>query len=162
MAIGERINFFRRRNNLTMSALGQLLGFDAKGADVRIAQYENNSRKPKADLTASMADVFGVAPEALAVPDIDTYKRLMHTLFAMEDIYGLTVDSIDGVVCLHLDKSVTQPGTTLWTYLDDWYAMKEKYIHGRISKEEYDRWRYKYPKSGTSVHTAKVYPEFTD
>ena len=57
MAIGERINFFRRRNNLTMNALGQL-----------------NSRKPKADLTQSMADVFGVAPEALAVPDIDTYN----------------------------------------------------------------------------------------
>ena len=74
MAIGERINFFRRRNNLTMNALGQLLGFDKKGADVRIAQYENNSRKPKADLTQSMADVFGVAPEALAVPDIDTYN----------------------------------------------------------------------------------------
>ena len=53
MAIGERINFFRRRNNLTMNALGQLLGFDKKGADVRIAQYENNSRKPKADLTPS-------------------------------------------------------------------------------------------------------------
>ena len=80
MAIGERINFFRRRCNLTMSALGQLLGFDAKGADVRIAQYENNSRKPKAELTQSMADVFGVVPEALTVPDIDTYKGLLHTL----------------------------------------------------------------------------------
>ena len=64
MAIGERINFFRRRCNLTMNALGQLLGFDEKGADVRIAQYENNSRKPKAELTQSMADVFGVVPEA--------------------------------------------------------------------------------------------------
>ena len=62
MAIGERINFFRRRCNLTMNALGQLLGFDEKGADVRIAQYENNSRKPKAELTQSMADVFGVVP----------------------------------------------------------------------------------------------------
>ena len=88
MAIGERINFFRRRCNMTMNALGQLLGFDAKGADVRIAQYENNSRKPKADLTKAMADVFGVAPEALAVPDIDSYNGLMHTLFTIEDMYN--------------------------------------------------------------------------
>ena len=110
MAIGERINFFRRRNNLTMNALGQLLGFDKKGADVRIAQYENNSRKPKADLTQSMADVFGVAPEALAVPDIDTYKGLLHTLFALEDIYGLTIDRIDDITCLHLDKFLAVPG----------------------------------------------------
>ena len=162
MAIGERINFFRRRNNLTMNALGRLLGFDGKGADVRIAQYENNSRKPKADLTASMADVFGVVPEALSVPDIDTYKGLIHTLFALEDIYGLTIDRIDDVVCLHLDKSKAQPGTMLWTYLDDWYAMKDKYIHGRITKEEYDNWRYNFPKSGTSARTAKVYPEFPE
>ena len=144
MAIGERINFFRRRNNLTMNALGRMLGFDAKGADVRIAQYENNSRKPKADLTRSMADVFGVAPEALAVPDIDTYKGLIHTLFALEDMYGLTVDKMDDVVCLHLDKFVTQPGSLLWTLFDDWYDIKDKYIHGRISKEEYDHWRYNF------------------
>lgn len=39
MAIGERIHFFRLRNNLTMNGLGQLLGFEKKGADVRIAQY---------------------------------------------------------------------------------------------------------------------------
>ena len=130
MAIGERINFFRRRCNLTMNALGQLLGFDEKGADVRIAQYENNSRKPKAELTQSMADVFGVVPEALTVPDI-----------------------------VHLDKFVTQPGTNLWQYLDDWYSMKEKYIHGRITKEEYDHWRYNFPNDGTSVLTAKVPPE---
>ena len=145
MAIGERINYFRKRCNLTMSALGQLLGFDIKGADVRIAQYENNSRKPKADLTQSMADVFGVVPEALTVPDIDTYKGLLHTLFALEDIYGLTIDRIDDVTCLHLDKFVT-----------DWYAMKEKYIHGRITREEYDHWRYNFPEGGTSVITAKV------
>ena len=159
MAIGERINFFRKRSNLTMSALGQLLGFGKRGADVRIAQYENNSRKPKADLTQSMADVFGVVPEALDVPDIDTYKGLMHTLFALEDIYGLTIDRIDDVTCLHLDKFVTQPGTMLWRYLDDWYAKKDKYIHGRITKEEYDHWRYNFPNDGTSVHTVKVPPE---
>lgn len=65
----------------------------------------------------------------------------------------------DDVTCLHLDKFVTQPGTNLWNYLDDWYAMKEKYIHGRTTKEEYDHWRYNFPNDGTSVLTAKVPPE---
>ena len=37
--------------------------------------------------------------------------------------------------------------------------MKEKYIHGRITKEEYDHWRYNFPNAGTSVLTAKVPPE---
>ena len=80
MAIGERINFFRRRNNLTMNALGQLLGFDKKGADVRIAQYENNSRKPKADLTQSMADT-----KACSIP-----SSLWKTSTALPSIVSMT------------------------------------------------------------------------
>ena len=33
----------------------------------------------------------------------------MHTLFALEDMYGLKIGEIDGEVCLRLDKSA---GTT--------------------------------------------------
>ncbi len=156
MAIGERINFFRKRSNMTMNYLGQLLGFPAKGADVRIVQYENNSRKPKADLTKAMADAFGVAPEALAVPDIDTFVGLMHTFFTLEDVYGLTVDKIDDTVCLHLDKNVTKPGSTLWTFLEDWCSMKDKLAHGRITKEEYDAWRYNFSLKSSSKISASV------
>lgn len=156
MAIGERINFFRKRSNMTMNYLGQLLGFPAKGADVRIVQYVNNSRKPKADLTQRMAEIFNVSPEALTVPDIDTEVGLMHTFFALEDIYGLTVDKIDDTVCLHLDKNVSQPGGTLWTFLDDWYGMKDKLAHGRITKEEYDEWRYHFSLKSSSVIHASV------
>ena len=105
MAIGERINFFRKKNNLTMNYLGQQLGFPAKGADVRIVQYENNSRKPKADLTAKMAEIFGVSPEALSVPDIDTYIGLMHTFFTLEDMYGLTIDKIDDCILIRISVS---------------------------------------------------------
>lgn len=163
MAIGERINFFRKRCNMTMNYLGQLLGFPAKGADVRIVQYVNNSRKPKADLTKAMADIFGVAPEALTVPDIDTEVGLMHTFFALEDLYGLTVDKIDDTICLHLDKNVTQPGTTLWTFLDDWYAMKDKLAHGRITREEYDAWRYNFSlKSSSVIHASVPSQELSD
>ena len=163
MAIGERINFFRKRNTLTMNYLGQLLGFPAKGADVRIIQYVNNSRKPKADLTAKMAEIFGVSPQALTVPDIDTEVGLMHTFFALEDVYGLTVDRIDDTVCLHLDKNVSQPGGTLWTFLDDWYAMKDKLAHGRITKEEYDEWRYNFSlKSSSVIHASVPSQELSD
>ena len=144
MAIGERIAFFRKKSNLTMKDLGQLLGFPAKSADVRIVQYVNNSRKPKADLTKAMAKIFGVAPEALTVPDIDSYIGLMHTLFTLEDVYGLTVDRIDDMVSLHLDKKISKPNNTLWTFLENWCSVKDKLAYGRITKEEYDDWRYKF------------------
>ena len=82
-----------------------LLGFPEKSADVRLAQYETGARTPKADLTASLANALDVSPQALAVPDIDSYIGLMHTLFTLEDRYGLKIGEADGVVCLKIDVS---------------------------------------------------------
>ena len=56
-----------------------------------------------------MADIFEVSPHALAVPDIDSYVGLMHTLFTLEDLYGLHIDEIDGELCLRLDKAKEPP-----------------------------------------------------
>ena len=89
MAIGERIHFFRTMRGMTQKYLGMALGFPEKSADVRLAQYENGSRTPKADVTAALAKVLEVSPKALDVPDIDSYTGLMHTLFTLEDRYGL-------------------------------------------------------------------------
>ena len=53
-----------------------------------------------------MANALEVAPQALAVPDIDSYIGLAHTLFALEDIYGLTVEKTpDGEVCLKIKNN---------------------------------------------------------
>ena len=67
-----------------------------------------------------MADIFEVSPHALAVPDIDSYVGLMHTLFTLEDLYGLHIDEIDGELCLRLDKS---KGTTYLSMFDMFHAM---------------------------------------
>ena len=93
MAIGERIRFFRNLRGMTQKYLGQVVGFPEKTADIRMAQYESGSRTPKAELTESLASALGVSPLALSVPDIDSYLGLMHTLFTLEDRYGLTVDT---------------------------------------------------------------------
>ena len=50
MAVGDRIKRVRNFRGMTMKELGMAVGFDEKSADVRIAQYENNSRKPKEEL----------------------------------------------------------------------------------------------------------------
>ena len=103
MAIGERIHFFRTLRGMTQKYLGMALGFPEKSADVRLAQYENGSRTPKADLTAALAQILEVSPHALAVPDIDSYVGLMHTLFTLEDRYGLKIYECDGEVHLRVD-----------------------------------------------------------
>ena len=99
MAIGERIRFFRNLRGMTQKYLGTVVGFPEKTADIRMAQYESGTRTPKADLTNKLAEVFGISPDALSVPDIDSYIGLMHTLFTLEDIYGLTIEKRDGEIC---------------------------------------------------------------
>ena len=106
MAIGERIHFFRTMRGMTQKYLGMALGFPEKSADVRLAQYENGSRTPKADVTAALAQALDVSPKALDVPDIDSYIGLMHTLFTLEDRYGLEVCECEDEVHLrvHIQK----------------------------------------------------------
>ncbi len=150
MAIGERIHFFRIMRGMTQKYLGILVGFPERSADVRLAQYETGSRKPKAELTASLAQALDVAPQALDVPDIDSYIGLMHTLFTLEDNYGLTISKTDGEACLRVDKGKCRAADNLQQMLNAWQEQAERLADGEISKEEYDQWRYNYPKFDTA------------
>ena len=141
---------------MTQKYLGMLVGFPDKSADVRLAQYETGSRKPKADLTASLAQALDVAPQALDVPDIDSYIGLMHTLFTLEDIYGLTVGEADGEVCLKVNKNKGTETHELLKMLCAWKEQADKLSTEKISREEYDRWRYRYPEFDTTQIRAKV------
>ncbi len=147
MAIGERIRFFRNLKGMTQKYLGVKLGFPEKTADIRMAQYESGSRTPKEDLTNELAELFGVSASALNVPDIESYNGLMHTLFALEDLYGIKATEINGEVCLALDKDTGTNYITMFEMFSAWKDQAEKLKNGEISKEEYDNWRYNYPKN---------------
>ena len=146
MAIGERIRFFRNLRGMTQKYLGQMVGFPEKTADIRMAQYESGSRSPKAELTENLAGALGVSPLALSVPDIDSYLGLMHTLFTLEDRYGLTVETSETGVSLRVDPRKGKDAAELFEMLTEWAEQAEKYRNGKINREDYDKWRYKYPK----------------
>ena len=152
MAIGQSIKFFRNRKGMKQKQLGEILGFLGKTSDVRIAQYESEARVPKIDLVKEMARIFDVSTHALTVPDIDTYIGLMHTLFTLEDVYGLKISEIDGELCLRPDKSNRDNYSSLFNMFQAWQQMSVKLKQGEITKEEYDQWRYKYPELDTSHH----------
>lgn len=156
MAIGERIHFFRSMRGMTQKYLGQLMGFPEKSADVRLAQYETGTRTPKADLINSLANVLDVSPLALSVPDIDSYLGLMHTLFTLEDRYGLKIDEADGEVCLKVDVRKNNDAARLHEMLCAWNRAAAKLKAGETTQEEYDRWRYRYPEFDTTRRWTKV------
>lgn len=126
-----------------------LVGFPERSADVRLAQYETGSRKPKAELTAALT-------QALDIPDIDSQIGLMHTLFALEDIYGLTISETDGEVCLKISKDKGKAAEELLQMLTAWQEQAAKLTTEEISREEYDQWRYNYPKFDTTQQWANV------
>ena len=123
---------------------------------MRLAQYETGSRKPKAELTAALAQALDVAPQALDIPDIDSQIGLMHTLFALEDIYGLTISETDGEVCLKISKDKGKAAEELLQMLTAWQEQAAKLTTEEISREEYNQWRYNYPKFDTTQQWANV------
>ena len=156
MAIGERIRFIRNLRGMTQKYLGQVVGFPEKTADIRMAQYESGSRTPKAELTESLAGALGVSPLALSVPDIDSYLGLMHTLFTLEDRYGLTVETGENGVSLRVDPRKGTDAAELSEMLAAWAEQSEKYHNGDINRDEYDKWRYNYPKYDETSGFVKV------
>ena len=146
MAIGERIRFIRNLRGMTQKWLGIAVGLPERTADIRMAQYESGTRTPKAALTETLANVLEVSPQALTVPNIDSDIGLMHTLFAIEDLYGLKIDKLDNEVCLRLDRNRGTSYISLLERFTAWQKEAEKYKNGEISKEDYDYWRYTYPE----------------
>ena len=156
MAIGERIRFIRNLRGMTQKYLGTLVGFPEKTADIRMAQYEAGTRTPKEELTKAFANALEVSPLALNIPDTDSYLGLMHTLFSLEDRYGLTIETRDGEVVFHIDPRKGKDAARISEMVYAWAPVAEKYRTGEISKDEYDKWRYYYPEYDDTQITAKV------
>lgn len=145
MAIGERMRWFRNACGMTQKELGQKLGFSERTAVIRVGQYENEKRTPKQDMINDLARIFDVASESISVPNIDNYIGLMHTLFTLEDRYGLTVTTLDGQVCLKLDINHPNYNKSLASDLISWNEVKDKLNSGSILTSEYDHWRHSFP-----------------
>ena len=156
MAIGERIRFIRNLRGMTQKYLGTLVGFPEKTADIRMAQYESGTRTPKADLTKSLADALDVSPLALRVPDIDSYLGLMHTLFALEDLYGLTIEKTEGTVTFRFDPRKGKDAARIADMVTSWADVSAKYRNGDMSRDDYDTWRYSYPAHDDTQNYVKV------
>lgn len=156
MAIGERIRFIRNLRGMTQKWLGQAVGFPQKTADVRMAQYESGSRTPKEDLVKALAYVLEVSPLALSIPDIDSDLGFIHTMFAIEDIHGVRAEKQGDEVHIVFDGSKRTTDESVFKMLSAWAEQAEKFRSGEISKEEYDRWRYRFPEFDTTQRWAKV------
>ena len=63
------------------------------------------------------------------------------------------------VKCLRINKDKGKSAEELLQMLTTWQEQATKLSAKEISKEEYDQWRYNYPKFDNSQHWAKVPPQ---
>ena len=145
IAVGKRIRFFRWLRGMTQKELGKAVGFSSRTASVRIAQYEIGARTPKPELLRHIADALNVSEDALTTPDLENAACLMHTLFVLEDAYLFSVLSLAGRIELSSNMEDAGIPLTVRVMLRTWAELREKYMCGEISKEEYDQWRYNFP-----------------
>ncbi len=141
MTIGEKIKKFRTAKEFSQKQLAIMSGM----SEPAIRNYELGNRQPSAKQIEKIAAALELSPFALSDPDFHTLLGVMHSLFELEDMYDLQITEIDGEVCLRLDKH-SKASHGLTDRFTDWKNEADRLKRGEISKDEYDAWRYSYPR----------------
>ena len=81
MTVGDKIKKIRTFRGMTQKELGLAIGFEEKGADNRIAQYETNYRVPKRELLDKMAEALRVDRQNFYTIAPGSAEDFMRTFF---------------------------------------------------------------------------------
>ena len=73
------------------------------------------------------------------------FPGLMHTLFALEGLCGLTIENKEGIVSFRFDPRKDKDAARITDMVTAWADVSAKYRNGDMSREDYDTWRYSYP-----------------
>lgn len=86
ITFGRKLKHLRQKNHLTQKELGMALGFPEDSADVRIAQYETDTRKPCDEILVKMAKTLNVPLDILTVPVLSEPKEYEAASFWMHEL----------------------------------------------------------------------------
>ena len=166
MTIGEKIKFIRIFRGMTQKELGMGVGFDEKGADNRIAQYETNYRVPKKDMLLQMAKVLDVNPLNFISEVSGSAEDIMQTFFWLDEdnpgainLFQLVrnpgkcnASDDDAVRYNDNDDWPAHPPVGLWfnygvvdDFMREWLVRKNELKAGEISRDEYLEWKLNWP-----------------
>jgi len=86
ITFGRKLKYLRQKNHLTQKELGIALGFPEDSADVRIAQYESDTRKPRDEILSKIAKILCVPIDILTVPVLSEPKEYEAASFWMHEL----------------------------------------------------------------------------
>ena len=144
MKIGEKIKKFRVAQGLSQKQLAIMSGM----SEPAVRNYELGNRTPSFKQLERLAFALKLSPYALADPCLENRHGVMQALFSMEDDFNLRPVEVDGQIMLCIERKRKSPAPTLSEDdLRDWFSVWVELNEGDISREEYDEWRYSYPKA---------------
>ena len=127
-----------------------------------MAQYEDGIHTPKVDLTKVLSDALDVPPFALRRLDCDSHFGILHTLFALCDCYGLSIEIKGGrfVSKLILTGKRTARHSE---QISAWASIAEKNSAEGIGRNKYDKWRYySHEYDDTKIMAKVLFQELSD
>lgn len=143
MRIGEKIKKFRLAQGLSQKRLAIMSGM----SEPAVRNYELGNRTPSFKQLEKLAFALKLSPYALADPCLENRHGVMQTLFSMEDDFGLRPVEVDGQIMLCIDrKNKKSAPTSPEDDLRDWCRVLDDLQAGAMSREEYDEWRYAFPR----------------
>ena len=150
--MGERIRRVRKLRGMTQRALGMALGFEESTADVRIAQYEAGTRRPKAGLLEDMAEALDVDRHSLEEPTVNSEREIMYALFELDERCPIAIHEMaetggeDGArYAIDLKDNVPE------RYLREWRQRKQELAEGSITLAEYREWKLNWPRTAEAA-----------
>ncbi|MBQ9531689.1 MAG: hypothetical protein IJR70_06415 [Eubacterium sp.] len=110
-----------------------------------MAQYETNIYGPKDKVVTLLSLALNVDESDLKVPDILHYDILIHTLFRLEDEFGITINpDSDDISFKFVDNTINNP---LYNDLQEWKKKALQLKNGDITFDEYMEWKLRFPMS---------------
>ena len=151
MDVGKKIKRFRTAQGLSQKELALKSGM----SEPAIRNYELGNRTPSDKQLEKIAGALGVSIYAISDPNLENYYGMMHALFYLEDEYSIIPKEIDGQVYLAVENK-NAASSSISEMLSSWNSEFEKLKSGEITKEEYDMWRYSYPR----INAERLHEEF--
>ncbi len=149
--IGERIRYYRKRNNMTQKALAEACGI----TEPAIRNYELGNRIPSFDTLDDIANALHINYYALAEPNLAAYAGVMQCLFRLEYAHGLKPVELNGQAALIIDpKQYGSGNSLLQQLLNSWLDARRKYESGEWSEELYEDWECTHPLSNPKSEDA--------
>ena len=156
MTVGDKIKKIRTFRGMTQKELGLAIGFEEKGADNRIAQYETNYRVPKRELLDKMAEALRVDRQnfyTIAPGSAEDFMRTFFRLFQLVRNPGKTGASDDTSVRYNDndDWPIHPPVGIYFQYglvdefMHEWLLRQQELDAGEITRDEYFEWKLNWP-----------------